>query len=65
MIFFTEEIKPFRVKDYPHVISPIACELKNGEKGYYLGVDMFQYLAEKVSTVKTISKEDVQTEELE
>lgn len=61
LIFFTEEITPFKAKSGV-MISPCSCELKDGRKGYFLGIDWKQEIEAK-TTVEIITKGDYQENE--
>lgn len=63
MIFFTTHIEPFRALT-GMLVSPCACELKDGRKGYFLGDDWIEEIEAKGITVEEITKEDLKQEEI-
>ena len=55
IIFFTQEIKPFTTDKGMHV-NPIACELVDTRKGYFLSQQWSSEVEAKGAKVELINK---------
>ena len=58
MIFFTDKIKPYKLKNGIQV-SPIPTKLKDGRFGYFLGEDWKNEITSKSIKTEVISKDNI------
>ena len=58
MIFFTQKIKSYKLKNGIQ-ISPIPTKLKDGTIGYFLGDEWKNEITSKGAKTKYITKEDL------
>ena len=66
MIFFQENIAPFRPNGYSenHLITPNECELVDGRHGYFLADDKKDLIEAKGATIEPITKNQIKQDEL-